>query len=148
MEASSIIGDIKRKVFIAPVFLMKNLFFLGTVVLIGVIDPTICIANLGAYLFTNGFLFALWRYLTGGTPGENLSFNNSVYMLYEINLFFYNYFPKIYHHFLYFWDNYKWIGMQYALLMLVLFKQQKNKWNCSLFILSRKINGRSIFVNL
>ena len=53
----------------APVFLIKNIFFLGTVVLISIMDPVICIANFGAYIFVIGTLFATWGHLSGGIPG-------------------------------------------------------------------------------
>ena len=85
IEPLSFIGDIKRKFLMAPVFLIKNIFFLGTVVLISIMDPVVCIANFGAYVFVIGALFATWEYLSGGIPGLIFlaSFSNEGVMIFK-----------------------------------------------------------------
>ena len=70
IEASSTLKDIKRKLFIAPIFFLKNTFVLGTIVLIGVMNPWVCLINLGSYIVTMTSLYGAWIYITGGKTGK------------------------------------------------------------------------------
>ena len=50
IEAPSVMADIKRKIFVSPIFLFKTLSFLGSAVLVAVIDPLVLAVNLVTYL--------------------------------------------------------------------------------------------------
>ena len=68
--ASSTLRDVKRKVFMAPIFLIKNTFFLGTIVLIAVMDQWVCLINLFSYLLTLTCYHVAWAHMTGGIIGK------------------------------------------------------------------------------
>ena len=56
VDAASTIEDIKRKIFMAPIFLFKSIFFLGSSMLVAVINPIVFLTHLIAYLIVTGLL--------------------------------------------------------------------------------------------
>ena len=56
VDAASTIEDIKRKLFMAPIFLFKSIFFLGSSMLVAVINPIVFLTHLIAYLIVTGLL--------------------------------------------------------------------------------------------
>ena len=56
VDAASTVEDIKRKLFMAPIFLFKSIFFLGSSMLVAVINPTMFLIHLIAYLIVIGIL--------------------------------------------------------------------------------------------
>ena len=61
VDATSTIEDIKRKLFMAPIFLFKSIFFLGSSMLVAVINPIMFLIHLIAYLIVTGLLGLAWR---------------------------------------------------------------------------------------
>ena len=56
VDAASTIEDVKRKLFMAPIFLFKSIFFLGSSMLVAVINPIMFLIHLIAYLIVTGLL--------------------------------------------------------------------------------------------
>ena len=56
VDAASTIEDVKRKLFMAPIFLFKSIFFLGSSMLVAVINPIVFLTHLIAYLIVTGLL--------------------------------------------------------------------------------------------
>ena len=61
VDAASTIEDIKRKLFMAPIFLFKSIFFLGSSMLVAIINPIVFLTHLIAYLIVTGLLVLALR---------------------------------------------------------------------------------------
>jgi hypothetical protein len=64
VDAASTIEDVKRKLFMAPIFLLKSIFFLGSSMLVAVINPIVFLTHLIAYLIVTGILALALRYFS------------------------------------------------------------------------------------